>query len=75
MPSVQEPKAKGKMLRRSVTARPSDAIRVSTKDGESYAEILKAMKAKVNPQNSAKKMSPMLRGAVPAQYSGRSSRG
>ena len=25
---------------------------MSAKDGESYAEILKAMKAKVNPQNS-----------------------
>ena len=32
--------------------RSGNAIRVSTKDGESYAEILKAMKAKVNPQNS-----------------------
>ena len=28
------------------------SIRVSAKDGESYAKILKAMKAKVNPQNS-----------------------
>ena len=52
MPSAQEPKAKGKLPRRSPTARWGDAIRVSAKDGESYAEILKAMKAKVNPQNS-----------------------
>ena len=52
MPSAQESKAKGKLLRRSPTARSGDAIRVSAKDGESYAEILKTMKAKVNPQNS-----------------------
>ena len=32
--------------------RSGDAIRVSAKDGESYAEILKAMKEKVNPQNA-----------------------
>ena len=52
MPSAQEPKAKGKLPRRSPTARLGDAIRVSAKDGDSYAEILKAMKAKVNPKNS-----------------------
>ena len=40
------------MPRRSPAARSGEAIRVSAKDGESYAEILKAMKAKVNPQNS-----------------------
>ena len=33
-------------------ARSGDAIRVSAKDGESYPEILKAMKAKLDPQNS-----------------------
>ena len=43
---------KGKMQKRSPAARSGDAIRVSAKDGESYAEILKAVKAKVNPQNS-----------------------
>ena len=40
------------MPRRSPAARSCDAIRVSAKDGESYAEILKAMKDKVDPQNS-----------------------
>ena len=29
-----------------------DAIRVSVKDGESYAKILKVMKAKINSQNA-----------------------
>ena len=56
VPSAQERKAKGKRLRRSPTARSGEAIRVSAKDGESYAEILKAMKAKVNPQNSGSKV-------------------
>ena len=51
-PSAQEPKAKGKLPRRSPTVRSGDTIRVSAKDSESYAEFLKAMKAKVNPQNS-----------------------
>ena len=40
------------MPRRSPAASSGDAIRVSAKDGESYAEILKAMKGKVDPQNS-----------------------
>ena len=40
------------MPKRSPAARSGGAIRVSVKDGESYAEILKTMKAKVNPQNS-----------------------
>ena len=40
------------MPRRSLAARSGDAIRVSAKDGESYAEILKDMKAKVNLQNA-----------------------
>ena len=52
VPSAQEPKEKGKMPRRSPAARSCDAIRVSAKDGEPYAEILEATKAKVNPQNS-----------------------
>ena len=52
MPSAQEPKAKGKLQWRSPAARTGDAIRVSAKDGKSYAEILKAMKVKVNPQNA-----------------------
>ena len=50
--SAQEPKKKGKTPGRSPTARSGNAIRVWTKDGESYAEILKAMQAKVSPQNS-----------------------
>ena len=52
VPSAQDPKEKGKLLRRSTAARSSDAIRVSVKNGESYPEILKAMKAKVNPQSA-----------------------
>ena len=52
MPTAQGPEAKGKLPRRSPAARSGDAIRVSAKDGESYAEILKAMKAKVNCQNA-----------------------
>ena len=52
MPSTQEPKTKRKMAWRSPAARSGDAIRVSARDGESYTDILKAMKAKVNPQNS-----------------------
>ena len=50
-PSAQDPKEKGNLPRRSPAAKSGDAIRVSSKDGESYAEILKAMKAKVNLQN------------------------
>ena len=34
-------------MKRSEPARSSDAVKVSTKDGESYADILKEMKAKV----------------------------
>ena len=52
MPSAQEPKVKGKLPRRSLATRSGDAVRVSAKDGESYVEILKAMKARVNPQHS-----------------------
>ena len=50
-PSAQEPNEKKKVPRRYPAARSGDAIRASAKDGESYAEILKAMKAKVNPQH------------------------
>ena len=49
VPSAQEPKTKGRLPRRSPAACSGYAIRVSAKDGESYADILKAMKAKVNP--------------------------
>ena len=52
VPSAQEPKTKGKLPRRSPAARSGDAIRESAKDQESYADILKAMKVKVNPQNA-----------------------
>ena len=58
VPSAQEPKTKGNLPRRSPAARSGDAIRVSAKEGESYADILKAMKAKVNPQNAGLKSSP-----------------
>ena len=57
-PSAHDPKEKGKLPRRSPTARSADAIRVSAKEGESYAEILKAINAKVDPQNSGAKSSP-----------------
>ena len=40
VPSAQESKTKGKLSRRSPAARSGDAIGVSAKDGESYAEIL-----------------------------------
>ena len=40
VPSAQKPKAKGKLPRLSLAAGWGDAIRVSAKDGESYAEIL-----------------------------------
>ena len=50
--SAQDPKEKGKLPRCSPAARSGDAVRVSAKDSESYAEILTAMKAKVNPQNA-----------------------
>ena len=52
MPSAQDPKKKGKLPRRPPAARSGDVIRVSAKDVESYAEILKVMKEKVNPQNA-----------------------
>ena len=52
VPFAQHPEEKGKMPRRSPAARSVNAIRVSAKDGEFYADILRAMKAKVNPQNS-----------------------
>ena len=55
-PSAQEPKEKRKVLRCSPAARSGDAIRVSAKDGEYYAEILKAMKARVNTQNSGEEI-------------------
>ena len=54
--SAQEPKVKGKLPRRSPATRSGDAVRVSAKDGESYVEILKAMKASVNPQDSGAKV-------------------
>ena len=52
MPSAQQPREKGKMPWCSPAARSGNAVRVSAMDGESYAEILEAMKAKVNPQSS-----------------------
>ena len=55
VPSAQKPKVKGNSPRRSLAARSSDAVRVSAKDGESYGEILKAMRARVNPQDSGAK--------------------
>ena len=40
------------MPKRSPTTRSGDAIKVSAKDGQSYADILKEMKARVNPHGS-----------------------
>ena len=54
--SAQDPKENGKLPRPSPAARSGDAIGVSAKDGESYAEILKAMTAKVNPLNAGAKV-------------------
>ena len=51
VPSAQDPKDKRKLPRRSPAARSGDAIRVTANDSESYAEILKSMNAKVDPQN------------------------
>ena len=56
MPSAQEPRVKGMLPRRSPAARSGDAVRVSAKDGEYYAEVLKSMKARVNPQDSVVKV-------------------
>ena len=42
--TIAKPKSK-----RSTPARSGDAIKVSARDGQSYADILKEMKAKVNP--------------------------
>ena len=52
VPSAQDPKEKRKLTRRFPAARSGDAFRALSKDGESYAEILKSMKAKVDRQNS-----------------------
>ena len=40
------------MLKRATPARSGDAIRVSEKDGQSYADILKEMKGKVDPRKA-----------------------
>ena len=45
-------KEKGKTPKRSPAARSDDTIRVSANDGQSYAEILKAMKARLNPSDT-----------------------
>ena len=39
-------------LKRSTPARLGDAIKVSARDGQSYTDILKEMKAKVDPQKA-----------------------
>ena len=41
-----------KAPKRRSTARSSDAIRISAKDGQSYADLLKNMKAQVNPTDA-----------------------
>ena len=41
-----------KTPKRSSPARSGDAIKVSAKDGQSYADILKEMKAKVDPHKA-----------------------
>ena len=52
VPSAQDPNVKGKKPKRSPAGSSGDAVRVFAKDGEFYAKILKAMKAKVNPQSA-----------------------
>ena len=52
VPSAQDPEVEGEMPKRFPAARSGNAVRVSEKDGESYAEMLKVMKAKVNPQSA-----------------------
>ena len=58
VPSAHDPEGKGKMRKRSPATRSDDAIRVSAKDGESYAEILQAMNAKVTPKIRERRSSP-----------------
>ena len=58
VPSAQESRTKGKLARRFPAARSGDAVRVPAKDGESYADILKAMKAKVTPKMQGRRSSP-----------------
>ena len=48
-PSAQELEEKKKVPWRSPAARSGDAIRVSAKDGESYAEIVKEMNSEADP--------------------------
>ena len=61
VPSAQDPKGKKKMPKRSPTAWWGVTVRVLAKDGETYAEILKAIKAKVNPQNVGAEVLPIRR--------------
>ena len=51
MQKAQGTSAKPK-FKRSTPARPGDAIKVSAKDGQSYADILREMKAKVDPRKA-----------------------
>ena len=44
------------MLKHSRPARSGDAIKVSAKDGQSYADILREMKAKVDPWRAGLKV-------------------
>ena len=53
-----------KVPRRSSPARLGNAIRVSDRNGQSYAEILKEMEAKANPIDAGLEASPV-------QYSGK----
>ena len=46
----QKPRVKAKLPGKTPAAKSGEAVRVSARDGESYAEVLKAMKATVNPQ-------------------------
>ena len=52
MHKAQERVGKEKMTKRSPPAESGDAIKVSAKDSQSYAGILKEMKASVNPEDS-----------------------
>ena len=56
--SAQEAKDKGKLPKHSAATRSGDAIRVSAKHGESYAEIRKAMMNEEDPTLQERRSSP-----------------
>ena len=59
MQKAQGTAAKWK-LKRSSSSRSGDAIKASAKDGQSDADILKEMKAKVDPRKAGLRRRPLL---------------